>query len=215
MKRTAITLSSILAVGLAAYLVSHLQAQNNGLQQVNAAAPVATRMAVINLMGVVKQYEKGKSFEEAYKNSVGQFEKAFEQKKDALVELKKRLDATLENDKRDQIQAQMKEVERAGQDLSEQAKKQLGKYREDNAVQIYREVQAAAERYARAHGIGVVLEYADALTPAEIYHPMNVMRKLQTQPCVPLYVDPDMDITNQVVAMLQQQMGLQANPNGR
>jgi len=108
----------------------------------------------------------------------------------------------------------MKQVEREGQDLSEQAKKQLGKYREDNVVQMYREVQAAGERYARAHGIGLVLEYADAVTPSEVYHPMNVMRKLQTQPCVPLYVDPDMDITNQVAAMLQQQMGVQGNPTG-
>ena len=70
------------------------------------------------------------------------------------------------------------------------------------------------ERYARSHLIGLVMHYADATAPAELYHPMNVMRKLQTQPCVPLYVDPDMDITNQVVAMLQQQMGVQGNPNG-
>ncbi len=211
MKRTAITLSSILAVGLAAYVVSHLHAQNGGIQQVNAAAPAATRVAVINLAGVVKQYKKWEAFEDNYKNAAKEYEKAFEKKRDALVELKKAFDTTVENDKREQLQAQMKQVEREGQDLSEQAKKQLGKYREDNCVQIYKEVQAATERYARAHLIGLVLHYADAVTPAEIYHPMNVMHKLQTQSCMPMYIDPEMDITNHVAMMLNQGLGMQGN----
>ena len=210
MKRTAITLSTILAVGLAAYVVSHLQAQN-GIQQVNAAGPAASRVAIINLMGVLKQYHKWQAFDENYKNVAKEYEKAFERKRDALVELKKTFDATVENDKRDQLQAQMKQVERETQDLSEQAKKQLGKYREDNAVQIYKEVQAAVERYARAHVIGLVMHYEDALTPAEVYHPMNVMHKLQMQPCIPMYVDSEMDITNQVAAMLNQSLGMQGN----
>jgi hypothetical protein len=37
------------------------------------------------------------------------------------------------------------------------------------------------------------------------------MRKLQTQPCIPMYVDPEMDITEQVAMMLNQALGMPAN----
>jgi len=161
---------------------------------------------------VLKQYHKWQAFDENYKNVAKEYEKAFERKRDALVELKKTFDATVENDKRDQLQAQMKQVERETQDLSEQAKKQLGKYREDNAVQIYKEVQAAVERYARSHDIGLVMHYADATTPAEIFHPMNIMHKLQTQACIPMYIDAELDITGPVGDMLNQAIGVPASP---
>ena len=215
MKRTVITLSSILAVGVAAYVVSHLHAQQDNLQQVNAAAPARNKVAVINLMGVVKKYKKWEMFEQDYKSSLTQWDKAFETRKESMLNLKKQFDATPEGERRDQLGAQMKQIEREAQDFSEKAKKELGKYREDQAVQIYKEVQTAVERFARSQGFGLVLHYADALTPAEVYHPINVMRKLQTQPCIPMYVDPDMDITNAVADMLNQGIGGQGAPTNR
>ena len=214
MKRTVITLTGLLTLGVAAYVASHLRADPN-FQQANAVGTIPhNKVAVINLMGVVKKYEKWQQFENAYKGAVEKYDKFFEAKKQQLLDLKKLFETTPDADKKEQIQAQMKAVEREGQDASEKAKKELGKYREDMAVQIYKEVQEAAARYARAHDIGMVLHYADAEAPAEVYHPINVLRKLQTQPCVPMYVDPELDITNSVSAMLNQALGVAPN-NGR
>jgi Skp family chaperone for outer membrane proteins len=210
-KRTVITLTGLLTLGVAAYVASHLRADPN-FQQANAVGTIPhNKVAVINLMGVVKKYEKWQQFENAYKGAVEKYDKFFEAKKQQLLDLKKLFESTPDADKKEQIQTQMKAVEREGQDASEKAKKELGKYREDMAVQIYKEVQEAAARYARAHDIGMVLHYADAEAPAEVYHPINVLRKLQTQPCVPMYVDPELDITNSVSAMLNQALGVPNN----
>jgi len=37
------------------------------------------------------------------------------------------------------------------------------------------------------------------------------MHKLQTQSCMPMYIDPEMDITNHVAMMLNQGLGMQGN----
>ena len=82
-------------------------------------------------------------------------------------------------------------------------------------MQVYREVQDAVQRYARSHLIGLVLHYEDGMTPSEIYHPMNVMQKCQTQACIPLYIDSELDITGPVADMLNKGVGGQALPNGQ
>ena len=216
MKRTVITLSSILAVGVAAYVVSHLRADPTYVQQTNAIAPATPgKVAIINLMGVMKQYQKWLTVEENLRNYVKKVNEEYEKQKAKMVDLKKSYESTPDAQNRDNIGVQIKALEREVQDYSEKAKKELTKYREENAVQIYKEVQDAVQRFARSHDIGLVLHYEDGTTPTEIYHPLNIMQKCQTQACIPLYVDPQLDITMPVASMLNQNVGMQGNSGGQ
>ena len=46
------------------------------------------------------------------------------------------------------------------------------------------------------------MHFNDAIDAADIYNPMNVQRKLQIGATFPMYAAPGMDITNQVIEML-------------
>jgi len=211
-KRTAIILTGIATLGLAAYVGGLSRAQEQGQQPVNAAAAAPkTKVAVINIMGVVKNYQKWLDFEKAYKDGVKRYDDEFERKKAELLRLKTDLEKSTVDADKEKLSGQMKTIERQAQDLSEEAKRELTKFREAQAVQIYKEIQEATIAYARARDFGLVLHYADATAPAEYYHPVNVLRKLQQQACLPIYVDPELDITKPVTEMLNARL---ATPHG-
>jgi Skp family chaperone for outer membrane proteins len=214
-KKTAISLTALATLGLTAYLGSQLRAQNQQpyagqVQQTVAttqAAPLRTRIAIINLQQVIKQYRKWSDFEQSYKNLYGQYNAEFERKKAVGMDLKNQLEKAVDDATREKVQQQIKDLERDVQDMGERAKKQLGKMRDDQAQQIYAEVEQAVQAYARANDIEMVMHFNDAVAPADYYHPLNVQRKLQTGACMPMYYAPGLNITDTISAMLNQRLG--------
>jgi Skp family chaperone for outer membrane proteins len=213
-KSTAIIWSGVVSLGALTVLTGPLSAQpqyqgQGGIQQANAVAPAAprTRIAIINLQAVVKKYQKWNDFETQYKKAYDAYNAQFEAKKAEALKLKTQLQQEgPESQNRDQIEQRLRALDREAQDLGEGAKKYLTKQRDDQAVQIYREVQDAVVAYARANDLELVMHYNDAVTPADLLHPMNIQRKLQTGACMPMYYVPGMDITDAVAAMLNQRL---------
>src|SRR5262249_2698132 len=107
----------------------------------------------------------------------------------------------------DAIQRQMRALDREVQDMGENAKKQLSKMRDEQASQIYREVEQAVEAFARANDIEMVLHFNDALAEQDKNNPLNIQSKLQTRALFPMYVAPGMDITATIANMLNARLG--------
>jgi len=211
--RKLFALAGIAALGLAAYVGSrlHAQPQYNQVQQTNALSPAGatrTNIGVINLQAVIKNYQKWIYFENAYKNGYKHYNDQFEAIRTQALPLKQQLDKLPEGSPdRENIQEQLKRYERQIQDLSEQAKKQLGKYRDDQVVAIYREVKDAVAACAAARHIDVVLHFNEPMAPAELYHPEVIKVKMANPSCVPLYVAPEVDLTATVTEMLNRRLG--------
>lgn len=221
MKKTVVSLTALATLGVTAYLGSHLCAQGQQqytgqqVQQTVATAPAAplrTRIAIINLQQVIKQYRKWNDFEQSYKDLYSRYNAEFERKKAEGLALKNQMDKSTDEAAKEKMQQQIRELERGVQDLGEAAKKQLGKMRDDQAVQIYREVEEAVQAYARANDIEMVMHFNDAVVPADLYHAVNIERKLQTGACMPMYVAPGMNITDTISAMLNQRLGATPAP---
>jgi Skp family chaperone for outer membrane proteins len=196
----------IAALGLTAYLASQLQAQN----QVQQAGGLVAhpKVAAINYVSVLKQYQKWIDFQKSYKDSLGQWEKLFEDKKKEAEGLKASAEKLAPGDKaRDDMELQLKAIQRQMQDLQEDAKKKMGKYYDDQMVQVYKEVMEAVQIYARANDIEMVVHYTDGISPAEIEHPANIQRKLQVGACMPMYMAPGVDISKQIADMLNSRLG--------
>src|SRR5437016_5946572 len=214
-KKTAISLTALATLGLTVYLGSQLRAQYQSqptgrVQQAVAtgqAAPLRTRIAVINLQQAIKQYRKWNDFEQGYKNLYNQYNAEFERQKAQGLDLKSQLDKAVDDATKEKIQQAIKELERKVQDMGERAKKELGKMRDEQAQQIYQEVEQAVQAFARANDIELVMHFNDAVAPADYYHPLNVQRKLQTGACMPMYYAPGMNITDTISAMLNQRLG--------
>jgi Skp family chaperone for outer membrane proteins len=218
-KRTFIAFTVAGTIAVVGYFGSRLYAEPQYQQQqvtqtnaVSTAPPVRTKIALINLQSVIKQYEKWQTFEGSLKTEVQKFNKDFEQRKAKALEVKAQFEKTVDEAARDQLQNQLRTLDRELQDFGEGAKKALGKYHDEAAVQIYREVQSAVAAYARANDIELVMQYNDVIAEAELFHPANVARKLQTPSCMPIYVTEGMDITNVIANNLNQRLHAYSAP---
>jgi Skp family chaperone for outer membrane proteins len=210
-----------LALGLAGYLGSHLRAQQAG----NAPAAPAfteprTRIALINLAYVIKNYKKTETFQTEIKAEFKSYEGRAQANQTKLEQLAKHANEPgTTPQQREADQAEGTKLKREIEDLNNEAKKIIGKKNDEQMVILYREIQDAAQRYAVAHNYDLVLHYIDAVTQADYYSPGAIARKLQSSACMPMYQAPGLDISREVVMALnasyQRNAGSQQQPAAR
>jgi Skp family chaperone for outer membrane proteins len=200
---------AILAVGVAAFFGGRLPAQQP--QQQPTAAPLRTRIGLLNLSHVIKSYAKYQAFEREWQEALKGYDKTIENKRNLMTGWQKQLEKEVDPAKRDQYEGYVRQLQREMQDVGEDAKKQLGKKRDEQAVIIYKEIEQAVQVYARAQDLELVLHFNDAIVPQDLHSPMNVQRKLQIGACMPMYSHPQMDITQAVITMLNDQYARVAN----
>jgi Skp family chaperone for outer membrane proteins len=209
-------LAGATAVGVAVFFGSRLVAQQPQqppqYQQPPAAAPMRTRIALVNLPHVIKSYTKYQAFEHEWQEQYKDFDKKFEGKRSLMGQYQTELQKpNLDQPTREKYEGYVRQLQREMQDMGEEAKKQLGKKRDEQAVIIYKEIEEAVQAFARSNDIELVLHFNDAIVPADLYSPMNVQRKLQIGACMPMYHHPQMDITAQVISMLNQHYASMSN----
>jgi Skp family chaperone for outer membrane proteins len=220
-QRKLFTLAGIAALAVAAYVGSQLHAQpqyqQGNIQQAAATTTGAAgrTIGVVNLQAIIRKYQKWLDLEKIMKDGFAHYNTQFEQLRQRMIALKGELEKLPEGDPtRETKQGELKGLERQVEDLRETAKRQLGKYQDEQVVQIYREIQEAVTVCARARHIDMVLQYSDPTAPAEMYHPQIVANKMRSPWCMPMYVDPELDLTGTVTEMLNNRVGANTNPNG-
>jgi Skp family chaperone for outer membrane proteins len=206
---------AILTVGVAAFVGGRLPAQQPQQYQQPAAAPAAsplrTKIGLLNLSHVIKSYTKYQAFEREWQETLKGYDKTIEGKRSTMVAYQKELEKQLDQATRDKYEGYVRQLQREMQDVSEDAKKQLSKKRDEQAIIIYKEIEHAVQVYARAQDIDLVLHFNDAIVPQDLYSPVNIQRKLQIGACMPMYSNPQMDITQAIITMLNSQYASSAN----
>ncbi len=204
MKRKVGLVAAVAALGVGIYFGTRLWAQ----QPAAAQAPAQTRVAVVNVIQVIKSFHKFKTFNDEMAKLAKPFEdkdkdyrKNIQQWQDALKNDPK-YQAPAEREKADQA---VKQFQRAIEDNTLEAKKVLAKKNDEQMVQLYHEVEDAVKRYAASNGYHIVLAH-DEKSATEAYQPANIQRKLQgaagTGGTFLMYSAPGLDITSGVVAAL-------------
>ena len=214
MKRTVVLTAGMLALGMAGWVGSRLAAQQagSGAPAPQTVSEPRTRIALLNLAYVIKNYRKWESFQAEIKGNVKEFEGRVQLKQKAMEELAKHAgDPKTTQEQRDNDQHEITKLKREIEDVNNEGKTYLVKKSDDQMVIIYREVQDAATRYAVAHNFELVLHYSDATTQADYYGAANILGKLQARACMPLYATPGLDISREVVTALNAHYG--ATPN--
>jgi Skp family chaperone for outer membrane proteins len=221
-KRIAITLMAVATVGVAGYIGNQLRADPPGggqVQQANATAPATptrTRVAMINLSQVLRNYEKWQGYEKQYKDYIEKLRVDFEAKKKPGLDLEASMAKLPADDKqREEIQKRLRDIKRELQDYEEAAKKNLTEWQDKALVAVYQEIHDAVEHYARGNDIEMVMHFNDAISKADLYHPMNVERKMKAPGCTPMYITPGMDITEIIVANLNARLHMAAPATGQ
>lgn len=207
MKKTVGFVVGVAVLGAAGYLGSRLTAQQTYPQAgVPASPPAVSRVAVVNLGQVIKNYAKFKNFTTEFQAKDLQVRKLLESKQAEAAQLQaagQKPDATVTQQQ--EIERKLRDLQRQVQDMKEDAANRLSKERYDVLLAIYKEIEEAVKVYARAKNLELVLHYNDAVGQ-DLYLPEIFQRRLANNACIPIYSHPDLDITNQITMMLNQRV---------
>jgi Skp family chaperone for outer membrane proteins len=201
-KKTVFVVGGFLALGVLCW-AGRLWADPQAPQgpQAPQATP-RTRIALINLTYVIKNYRKYQNFQEEIKKVFEPFQGTEGQLRKEGEELTKSLTPASPPEKQAEVERKLKEIKRKMEDNNAEAKLVLGRKSDDQMKIIYLDVVEAAQRYATAHEFDLVMHYNDAVTREDYNSAMNIARKVQTGALMPLYAAPGMDISVDVVNML-------------
>jgi Skp family chaperone for outer membrane proteins len=203
-KKTVVAIKALAALAIAVYLGSQVWAQVAGqpaAPPAPAAHPIQTRVGLVNMVYILKEYKKFQAIEAPIKARSMEWDKKLTEYRNQLLTLKTKYnDPKTTQAEKDDIEKSVRKIQADAQGCEEDAKKELTKMQGDAAVQIYQEVKAAVDVYAKTYGYEAVFFYNDAITPTDMMHPANVQRKLMQPACLmPLYFDPRMDISANIV----------------
>jgi Skp family chaperone for outer membrane proteins len=214
-KRTVLVAAAVVALGVAIYM-GKLWAQTGGNNGA-AVAPPQSKIALINLTYVIKNYEKFKRFQEEMKTAASPFQvndARFVQEGEKLM--KERNLPTTSAERKDQIEKQLMELKRKAEDNKAEGTKALSKKQGEGVRTLYMDVYGVAERIAKSRGFEMVLQFNDLIDGQEYWGEQNISRKLQTAACTPMYYNAGLDISHDVATTLNSNFkAAAARPAGR
>jgi len=164
-----------------------------------------TRVALVNLTHVIKNYEKYKSFQEEIQVTTRPFQERDKKLRAQAERLAKGMrDTPIVPAKAEDTQEKLRKIQRELEDNQLKAKKALAKKSDEAMKTVYMDISEAAKRYAAVHDFDVVMHYNDAVTEEEVNSPMNIGRKLQLGALMPLYAAPGIEISKELLEVLNQ-----------
>lgn len=175
-----------------------------------------TRIALVNLAYVINNYDRFKQFKLEMAKVVEPFQKRHTELESKLEELRKQaadpsLVPTAGEDrdakaKKEELEAKAKKIQRELEDNKERIQKRLGERNDSEMKIIYKDVMEATQSYATSHDLDLVLHYNDAITQEDFLSAKNIARKLNTGALMPMYSKEEMDISQDLVTLLNQKM---------
>lgn len=191
---------ALLFVGMAALgTITYMAGRSTA--DAKAGAP-RTRVALVNLNYVIKNYEKYKAFQNELKKEGEVHQKEIQTKTAQMEAIKKKITPALPASEREKLESQFRNLKRDVEDITAKARGSLSRKGSEAMVTIYKEVRDTAQRYAASADFDLVFHFEEAATPAELDTPKNIMRKMNAGGCVPMYWKNGMDISWHVVTQL-------------
>jgi len=167
-------------------------------------ADAGTRIGLLNLTYVIKNYDKYKQFQEDIKKAFAPFEETQKELRKEAEDLSKQVTPTTPAEEKAEIESKLKDLQRKAEDSQAEAKRVLGKQSDEHMKIIYADIAEVARRYALGHNLDLVLHYNDATTREDFNSAMKVARKIQTGALMPIYAAPGMDISVELAKILNE-----------
>ncbi len=168
------------------------------------AAP-DTRIRLINLTYVISNCHKYKAYKEEMKAEAQPYYDRIRELQGQVEALKKEAAGTnVPAPRRAEIDKTMIQLQADIQTANLDAKTLLGGKASDQMVSLYKEVQSACTRYAKAHDLDMVLQYNEPLDQKEYFSPANVERKMGAGALLPLYFSKGMEINEEILEILNE-----------
>jgi Skp family chaperone for outer membrane proteins len=213
-KRTVGILAGLATLGMVVYVGSRLAAQPVQLASPpGGAATLRTKVCLVNLAQVIQKYQKFLNYQNETKAQREQAQRKIDETKKQLTT------AAAEHDKPDtpaarkeQLEHYIKTTERDLKEYTDEYNEKHAKAELDLMIAIYKDIQDVVKRFAVARDIDLILQYNDATNPADFYNPQIFRGKLMNPAMMPMVMAGGLDITDQIVGLLNQPYGA-SQPN--
>jgi Skp family chaperone for outer membrane proteins len=196
MKRSMAWVVGLLALGAATYFGSKLWAK-----PAPPAGTASTRVALLNLRWVIKNYDVYKRFMESMKKEEKEFVDAMQVKQKQLEALAKQAE-NLVGQQREAKEREMKDLQREMEELKTSVRKAVGSKSNEAMVKVYKAVREAATQHAKANGFALVLHFEGAAEEKEVDSDVLIQRNMNSGGAVPLYWDESLNISVPVLEAL-------------
>lgn len=205
MKRL-LVITTVVALGGVLALCERASAQTGGQPQAGA-----TRVGVVNIYTVMKNYKKVEMLNETIKTEMAPLEKKMKESDEQLQAWQKIFaDPKTDTAKKEEARKNVTAYKRYLEDLVVERNKILMKRGEEQAVQVYREIEDAIQRFAVSGGYGLVLQYYEPTEVEDRYSAKNIRRKLHecsnAGACAPIFIGQGLDVSVQVLGILNSQV---------
>ena len=216
-KKAVLAAGMLLALGVLCYVApSRGQTPNNSTAASPSTSSTGTRIAILNITYVLKNYAKYQHFQEEMKGIVDPFQKKHESLQQQLQDLQKQaqqLQPKGQSEQGAELEKKARDIQRQMEDNKNEIQLRLGKRSDEEMKILYMDVYQAVQGYAASHHYDLVLHYNDAITQEDFLSAQNIARKLNTGALMPLYTsrNQSLDISQDIVKLLNDGMGA---PNG-
>ena len=207
-KRIAFIAAGALVLSVGIYFSTKLWAEPAAQPQ----APAQTRIGILNLGYVLKNYTKVTTYTEEMKGHFTQFDAALKAKKDLVEGRTKQLQDPQYASQKEALEKEVKKLQREMEDMNNEMKKFDATKTDEQMVTVNKDIQEAASRYALGHNLDVVLTHIDAVNDADLLSAGNVMSKMQQRACMPMYYNKSMDVSKDIVEALNKNFQPPAKP---
>lgn len=173
-----------------------------------------TKIAIVNVGEVFQKYNKAKTYKEELDKIVQPRKAEAEKLKNEMIAWKKALDAnTIKKEDRPAYEKAILEHKRKLEDMERTIAPQVAKIQEGQIVTLYKDLQAAVEMVAKANAVSLVLAYGDVTEDRfNIFNINRLMNGMDLGSTTPLYFDPSVNITGQVVETLNRHYATTGGP---
>jgi Skp family chaperone for outer membrane proteins len=197
-KRTFAIMAGVVSLGLALYAGSRLTADPGGA----AAAPPTMKVRLVNLQYVIKNYKRTEALRAEHTELFKTYDAQIKQLKDTIEQRTKQMNDPQYADRHEAFEKEIKRLQREMQDKTEEARVALDKKQGDIIVLVYKEIDEAVRTFARQGGLEMVLHYNDAVLDSDRNSAANIARKMAAGACMPMYLTPGLDISQDIVNTL-------------
>jgi len=199
-KRTVAIVAGVVTLGVALYVGGRLTADPGAPAE--AAPPPTMRVRMVNLSHVIKNYKRTEALRAEHTQLFTQYDNQINETKKLIEARTKQMQDPQYADKREAFEKEIKRLNRELADKTEEARQALDKKQGDLIVLVYKEVDEAVRTFARQSNIELVLHYNDAVLESDRMSAANIARKMSAGACMPMYMNPALDISQEIVNVL-------------
>jgi Skp family chaperone for outer membrane proteins len=160
------------------------------------------RIGYVNIANVLRHFERSNQEEAKIAQRKVAYDESMNAERDVLSQLNMQFQAADNQRLKRELQERALECQRRIETINGEATKELAVLNDNKAVADYEQLRDVIAELAKERGLDVVEAFPSATTEKEKRSPKVSQLMLQTPALIPVYLNPDLDFTAEVIARL-------------